>query len=139
MYDLYHQTLRQNFSFMGVGFVGKLNQNPNKNTGAELGGTDRISHSLQLLNTRFTVNLGTTQRVNKLSTTCMQPLVIVSQTFHSRTRGYTFYRHVSRDCDLRLDKNTYYSSCCRWIRTRLSQGLIPSINSQTTQSIQSLL
>ena len=50
-YDLYQVTLRQNFSLMGVDFVGnlmlngKLNQSPDKNTGAELYGTDRIHYS----------------------------------------------------------------------------------------------
>ena len=42
--DLYQVTLRQNFALMGVGFVGKLNQNFVRNTGAELYGTDRIRH-----------------------------------------------------------------------------------------------
>ena len=41
-YDLYPPTLRQNFRLMGATFGRGLNQNSDRNTGAELGGTDRI-------------------------------------------------------------------------------------------------
>ena len=47
IYDLYPPTLRQNFTLMGGTFGRGLNHNSDRNTGAELGGTDRISHLLK--------------------------------------------------------------------------------------------